>query len=218
MRDLKVFGAVLMGALAIGVALAAMAVADTFRVENNGSITLTGAQKTTNVFTYPGIGNTECEEVTFTATTSSGTILQTVTPTFASCETAGISSTVTPSGCTYRFYVNALAGNTTGVTDIVCPEGKKLKIVSTIAGVVKCTIEIGAQSALSAITYKNIGFETTREIEASLALKGIAATAVAGTGIGKCTSGTTTSATNTGTILFTGEKDGGTTHVGWFLE
>ncbi len=206
---------VLVALLSLAAGASTPANADTLTSESS-PITLTNSVETGGfAFVYPSYGTTECESTELKATTATPTTtVSGIALTHSECTTVGLHSTISSSGCTYTIHVGA---GTTGTADIVCPAGKKVKIEVFSGATKKCTLEFGTQSGKGTVNYSNVGSGTTREVLAELDLeKNISASAVAGEGIGKCPTGSTSAASFWGFFLLTGETDGGSTHVGVF--
>lgn len=86
-----------------------------------------------------------------------------------SCKLAGITVTVTTTGCNFVFDSDTSGTPETAATSIECEAGKT--ITSTAAG---CTISIGAQGPLHGVSYTNEGAGAARTIKVVAAVKGIA--------------------------------------------
>lgn len=217
-RNIKVLGTALVAALAISAVAASLASADSFTAESAPAI-YTGSQQTANVLTTT-VGTQKCTTTTFKGTVNAtSTTTVSVSPSYSGCTAFGFPSDYDVNGCEYLFHISPTAGVTTGTVALVCPAGKEITITaksSVTNPTLKCTIHTPAQSGLGTVTYKNVGAGATREILFELNLTGIKYTHTAGTGLGACTSGSATSGTYTGSVLFTGENAGGA-HVGIFL-
>ncbi len=215
---LKFLGLALVAALAMSSIVASVASADVITTEA-APTTLTGAQGGTDVRGFHS-GSTKCTTVKYTGSLSAlSSSNATVTPTYSGCALLGLASTTSMNGCSFKFNVNATAGNTTGTTDIVCPAGKEITITAPSVGTPKCIVHIPAQTGLASISYSNLGSTTTREITASLNITNLKYSQTAGTAeTGNCaTADNTTGGTYVGSALFTGENAAGTAHIGIFV-
>lgn len=135
----------------------------------------------------------------------------TITPSFEGCTCLGVACTIDTNGCDF---VVRIGTPPKGTVDLVCPEGKEMTLTSS-----KCTIHVKPQTGIGAITYKDLGAGTTREIELNLELLGIHYSHTEGTGIGRCVTGTGSTGTLWGTLLVTAEEDlGPIGHVGLWVE
>jgi hypothetical protein len=110
--------------------------------------------------------------------------------------------------CIYVFHL--ATGSTTGTVDIECPENAKIEVeIGKI-----CEYQIGTQTGLSSVTFKNTGSGTTREVIVEPNVKGITSTRT--TNDFFCPAADSTG-TYTGNLTVTGETSGGT-HVGIFVD
>ncbi len=207
MFNLKALGAIAASTLSLCAAMAVPASAEV-EAEGNATITLSGTQAVTNVLKTTA-GASECKKANFAATAKTPSSSVTVTPTYSECVCGGFACTVTVNGCDYLLHGG---GTTTGTVDLVCPAGKDITVESA-----KCIIHFGPQTGLGTITYSNTGSGTTREVIASFSLSGIKYVHTKGEGVGACTGGSSTSGTLTGTVMTTAVQDGGSTHIGIFV-
>lgn len=204
-QKLPILGSVLIAVFSISVATAS---ADTFKSETSTSVTVTGTQGVVAVFKTTA-GSAECKKATFigTGTHNSSSVL--LAPTYSECTCIGVACTVDTNECVYRLNIGA---GTTGLVDVVCPTEKTITLTNT-----KCTIYVGSQTGLGTMTYSITGSGPTREIVASFVMtENIKYNHTEGTGVGKCTTGSSTTGSISGTGTGTGETDGGSTHVGIF--
>lgn len=86
-----------------------------------------------------------------------------------SCKLAGITVTVTTTGCNFTFDSDTSGTPENATTSIVCEAGKV--ITSTAAG---CTISIGSQGPLHGVSYTGEGSGASRTIKVAASVKGIA--------------------------------------------
>jgi len=102
---------------------------------------------------------------------------------------------------------------TTGSADIICPAGSTITLTNT-----KCVVHIGSQGNLKTITYSNTGSGTTQEVSVSINIpNAISYSHTEGTGVGKCTTGSSKTGSFSGTAIATGETDGVSTQIGIFV-
>lgn len=97
-----------------------------------------------HTFAVEGGISVKCETDTFDAELPEPLETLEVAPKYEKCTALGVSATVTTEGCKYRLDANAADG------DIVCPEGKAIKIV-----VSTCEVQIGSQSGIEKVEYVN---------------------------------------------------------------
>ncbi len=210
MNKFKALGSFLAIFAVLGAATAAHVAADIFKNATGSSATVTGTQGMTNILKTTA-GSFECKKNTNSGTATSGASSVLVTPTYSECTCIGVACTIDTNGCQFRLNIGA---GTTGPADVVCPGGSTITLTNT-----KCTLHIGSQTGLSTITYSNTGSGTTREIGLSFGINAqIKYSHTEGTGIGKCTTGSGTTGSLSGTVSVTGEIDGGSTHLGIFVE
>lgn len=219
--NLKLLGLALIAVLAMSVATASMASADTSMTES-APAKLTGSQQGSANFTTT-FGNTVCKEAKYTGTTTTGVTTFTVTPSYPektvigeqNCTTAGLPSLIHTNGCTYLFHIGAVTG---GTMDIVCSAGKEITVTAGYNITIKCTVHVPAQTGLSNVEYRNTGFGATRELIVEMGITNLKYSHTKGSGIGACTAGSGTTGSAVGNVLITAEKDNESTeHVGIFL-
>lgn len=111
--------------------------------------------------------------------------------------------------CIYVFHL--AKGSTTGTVDIECPENAKIEIeIGKI-----CEYQIGTQTGLSSVSFKNTGSGTTREVIVEPNVSGITSTLT--TNDFFCPAAGSTG-TYTGAATVTGENNAGTAHIGIFVD
>ena len=184
--------------------------ADTIKSEGGQTVSMSGKQSTASTLKTT-VGSGVCKNGSSAATGPSGVTTISLTLGFSNCTCIGIGCAVETNGCTFLGHIGA---GTTGTVDIVCPAGQEITAVSA-----KCIMHIPPQTGLNSITFSNTGSGATREISLSLNISNIKYmhTKVA-EGIGSCTTGTGTTGTLTGTSIATAVVDGGSVHVGIFVE
>ncbi|HEU5104276.1 MAG TPA: hypothetical protein VFU11_00390 [Solirubrobacterales bacterium] len=196
-RKLKSFGLALVAVFALTAVGAGAASAAEFHSTSAGSTKISATQTTTHLFTSTA-GEITCEKATFTGnqTTATTTSVE-IAPVYTGCHMIIFGSTIAVSiatnECKYRL-------NASGTADIVCPVGKAFTV--TGAG---CTLTVGAQTGLKAVTYTNSG----SDIAINTNLSGIkynhsGFTCGTGSGTNGTYKGTTTAAgTNTSGVAVT---------------
>lgn len=180
---LKTLALALVAMLATRAALASAAMAEGEQFHSESSTTYftgendTGRATTKGPQTFSVTGNTvSCEMVLFRGESNAKTVNSlTLQAEYEECGSAFPPSTeFKMNGCDYVF--DASTTTTTGKVHIVCPEGKKIEVIST-----GCTLEIGTQTPEGGVTYVN---ETPaggkNHITFEIALTGIVATKKAG--------------------------------------
>jgi hypothetical protein len=98
-----------------------------------------------HIFTVEGFA-VKCETASFKAELPEPVETLEVAPQYEKCTSLGSAASVTMEGCKYRLDANATD------VDLVCPAGKKLKIVA-LAG--NCEVQIGSQNAIEKDEYVN---------------------------------------------------------------
>ncbi len=211
MRNLKVLGTALVAVLAMSAVMASMASADDLTSEST-PVTLTGTQEGELTKFVTTAGSTTCTTATLTGTSiATPTTEGTATPAYSGCTCIGVACTVDTTGCDFVLRIGG-SGSTTATADLVCTGGNEITLTNS-----KCVVHVKSQSNLSKVEVTNTGSGATRELTAHLEISGIHYTHTEGTGIGKCTTGTGTNGTLTGTAIITGEIPSTNTHVGIFL-
>ncbi len=207
MRNLKVLGTALVAVLALSAVMASMASADVFKSSSGAVTTVTGNQEVVAKFVTTA-GSAECKKATYTGSATSGSSSVLVTPAYSECTCIGVACTIDTNGCQFRLNITT----TTGTADVVCPGSATITLTNT-----KCTIHVGSQTGLGTVTYSNKGAGTTKEVGLSFTIeKQIKYSHTEGSGVGKCTTGSSTTGTITGTASATGEI--GANHEGIFVE
>jgi hypothetical protein len=159
-RKIKTLGLAMVAVLAMSALAASAASAGVTEIEGGTSATLHGAQvENSHVFTLTDNSNltTTCKTATFSATgeTANGTSTIETHPEYSECTAfAGLTATVTTTGCNYLFHLGAetAAGEFDGTVDIVCTGENTIKIT---AGT--CEVKVGSQTGLTAGTSTNSG-------------------------------------------------------------
>ena len=154
MGSSRFFGiAILVGAIFCGI-LAASATAAEFEVEGTPTVTVTGhgVSGEAPVFTLDGT-KVECESVAFEGTMTS--IMQTTfeaTPTYTACKGfGGLLTTVTTTGCKYKFLEPTGSGPFSGQFSLGCGEGS----IKLTAGT--CEVQIKSQGPATGLTHEDVG-------------------------------------------------------------
>lgn len=225
MRKIRILGLMLAAVFAMSAVAAASASADDFTSEES-PVTLTGNQDSgTDKFTTTA-GTVSCTNVSYHGTTTAPTTTIKVKPTYSGCTGFGFPATIHMNECEYALTLTEPAagvGPTTTTVEVLCPTGKEITITAISAGVTKCIVHVPAQkgpsgtTGLKHIEWANVGSGATRELTGNITITGLTYKHTEGTGVGKCTTGHSETGTYDGKVTVTGEKDGGSNHVGIFL-
>lgn len=203
----KTLGICLSASLVIGAALVSVASADQFTTDPSASVTLEGSQvmqlqlKTT-------AGSAECKKAVFLGAVTTPTSTVTLAPTYSECNCIGVSCEFHFNSCKFVLHMGA---GTQATADIECVGSEEITITSS-----KCTIHIPAQTNLSKVEMKNTGSGSTKEVLLDFELAKISYSHTAGEGVGKCTTGSSSTATLTGTVKTTANKGG--SHIALFVD
>jgi len=222
-HNLRVLGLGIMAVLAMSAVAASAASADTLTSESS-PVRITAKETGSGfVWTFTA-GTVKCKEATYTAASvATPTTTATMTPSYPAkttggeqnCTGFGFPAEINTNGCVYRSTIGAA---TTGNMEISCPEGKEITITAASAGVTKCVVHFGSQTFIGITTYSNTGSGTTREVEDTTnGVKIVKYKHTAGTGVGSCTSGSSSEGSYTSTTIWTGENLAGTAHIGIFF-
>jgi hypothetical protein len=171
-RSLKVMGLTLVVALAVTAAAATAASAAEFKSEASSTF-IHGVQEGENVFTVNS-RTVKCEEAVFTGSqtgTTATTLL--IHPSYNKCTAFGLPSTVTTTGCNYRFNQPTGTGPFSGSVNIVCETGKKIEIN---VGSGTCLVTVAEQGPLSSVTYTNAGSGSTSSVKVTAGVSSITST------------------------------------------
>jgi hypothetical protein len=208
-RKRGVLGVALMAIVAMSVALAPAASGDQLKSDTPQTITLEGQQGLVNLLKTTA-GSQECAEVKYVGTVTTPASSATVTPIYGGCLCLGVECTFDMNTCSYKLILES-GTSTTAKADIQCTKaGDEITLTSS-----KCVLHIPPQSALSKIELSNIGSGTTREVKLDFELSGIKYSHTAGTGTGKCSTGSGLAGTFSGSANVTAKNGGG--HVGIFV-
>jgi hypothetical protein len=210
-RKLKTLGLALLTALAASASMASVAIAtsDVFHSENQKAV-LTGTQEGANRFTYTGQWiecNTAKLKATMTETEVSA--ISTLEPTYENCSPLTIST----NGCKYNFTGSTDASGDARVDVVDCAPGKSLAFNGF-----GCIFTV--QSVDEGNTYTNVGTGTTRSILVHLTERFLVKSDPNPTEGIFCAAATNTTPffTLEGTMMLTGEEEGGSGHVGVWVE
>ncbi len=195
---LAVVGAVSIGSTVVPHASAA----GPFWFASDGDWTkLEGSQLNSDEYRFDGTlgfgGVFNCsfiEYVGSTSTTTSSTM--TLIPKYSGCTVEPFgSATVSTNGCQFVFHAGTSTG--TGFFDaemtIACPEGKDITIVAKVGGITKCTIHVEPQNLGTGAEIGNEEFLGVKNIVVLLGFVNLKYTQTEGSGLGKCTTTSTTS-------------------------
>jgi hypothetical protein len=219
-RNFKAFGLAMVAALALSAVVASGAQAATASVQASSyPATLTGNQKTTNVWSVGGgVRKASCKTAIFHGTLTAAADPVTLTPTYAECTSEPFGPvTNTMNGCDYAFHLNSVTSTTgTMTTDIRCPAGKEVQIylyesaAKHASGEALCTYDIPPQTNLSAGEYHNETNAATgkKDITATLNVTNVAVKSTVSAkilcGIAPGATGTTTLS---GSVTLTADED-----------
>jgi hypothetical protein len=211
----------LWSAFAVVSALSALPVpaasADEFTAEGT-PLAVTGTGGAFSKFeTTAGIAT--CGKASYTGTLISSSTSLTLTPSYSECTAFGFPATVDMNGCTYILGISS-GSSTQGAIRIECPFSSEITVTAVAAGVTKCTLHIPSQYLQSfpsnSVQYWNTGTGTTRQINAEIdSFGGMSYSHTKGTGVGACTSGSSSSGGFDQTVSLTGEFS--SLHFGIFL-
>jgi hypothetical protein len=165
---IKVPGLTLLAALALTVVAVPAAPAAEFHSEATHT-NLTGSGVGQDVFTFHA-GTVKCvtsDEGTSSVSTS-GTL--TLTPWWRECNAFGfVNVPVHHEGCNFVFHLDGgTPASLTGSVDIVCPEGKSIKVTAF-----NCEVTVLPQTGLRTVTFTNEGSGTSRDIKIDFNLTGL---------------------------------------------
>jgi hypothetical protein len=201
MRNLKVFGAVVVAMLALSAVVASAAFAS-YNSESE-STSLTGKSTSSQVFKTK-FGTIECSAGEFTGSQTGKTASSVrVHPSYTGCKALGFNATVTTTGCDYIFgSTSEVAGTGFGAAaEVTCETGKKIHIVA--AGGL-CSVDVGAQANVGNVDFMNesgaVGVAST-------------ANAIAYEGVGGFCSGAGTGGSYEGSVKVTGTSEGSPTGI-----
>jgi hypothetical protein len=125
-------------------------------------------------------------------------------PTYGSCNLAGLTVSVTTTGCNVVF---ATAATKKAAVTIECEEGKEV-IVKDKAGI-GCEVTLKAQKPGGAVSFTNQGEKTGRTVLAAANLENGVYNWTAGCPNAKEKAGSNTNATYTGSIVLKGSNSKG---------
>jgi len=107
-----------------------------------------------------------------------------LSPSLTECTFEGIGTAeVKPNGCELVLVAGEVEGST-GEAGIECEEGKHITVTTVISAVTKCTIDIGEQWELKAVSFTGTG--SPKAVNASIALSGLEYSQTPGTGLFAC--------------------------------
>jgi hypothetical protein len=184
-RNLKALGLALVAVFALSAMAASSASADTFSAAAEPAF-LTGSQgleKEDEFVVTNGI--TRCSVVKYDGQqATSPTTSVTLTPTYETCKSLGLSAVVDTNGCDYLFTINDTTHlDTTGTIHIDCPTGQEIT-VTVAPPTAKCIIHVPEQTV--PVTYANAA---NGDIKATVDYNGLTYSETKGTGLGACATG-----------------------------
>ncbi len=209
MRKLKVIGLAALAVLAVSAVSASAAnAAEGTAVVSAGSTGFTATQTGTgHTFTLPGNKVLSCATATFSGTVTNGSKSVTATPNYASCtvkvESTTLKATVTPTGCTYKFYdLTTTAANTYAAkTDLECTgTGVHIVVRNEADTADLCEYRMDPQTGVTGVHFTD-NANNTLNIKATEV--GLVMTKVSGT-VGNCGGAILTTKFNGDTVVTPG--------------
>jgi hypothetical protein len=164
-HNVKTLGVTLVAAFSLSAMAATAASAESFAFYGGNSLTLEGTNDSSEANFIFVSGEVSCPNATYAGTLSGeeASFVE-LTPSYTGCEAFGLPATFKANGCAYRFTAGTFeSGEASGSMDIVCPEGKELKIEALSGGKTVCTVDVPAQTNLSGTSYTNVS-STTHKI------------------------------------------------------
>jgi hypothetical protein len=209
----KALGGVVVALMAIGVLGTSVSQAAELHA-GSVPVQVTGTQEgSSNAFDIQ-FGEVKCTTVDYnTTTTVKTTTTVTLTPIYSGCTFAGVAATIDLNGCDYTMHITSAD---TGTITTECPVGQEI----TVTGGTKCIVHVPGGVDVGTVTLTNIGSAESPTAEITAHLSGLTAVPykqTPGTGVGKCSEVSAVNGKITGTATFTGEVDGGSTHIGIFV-
>lgn len=213
----KTFLSALAVALVCGAVVVPGASADEFTAEA-APITVTGTGGGFSKFETTA-GTATCKKDSYTGTLAYASTSITLTPSYSECTALGLPATVHMNGCVYILSINS-GSSTQGAMRIECPFSSEITVTAIAAGTTKCTMHIPSQYLQSfpsnSVQYWNTGTGATRQINAEIdSFGGMKYSHTKGTGLGSCTTGSSTSGGFEANVSLTGEWSFG--HIGIFM-
>jgi hypothetical protein len=214
MRSIKVFGLVLVAALAMSAVVASAASA--FYDSEVETTTLSGKQGVENEFTTD-VGTVKCKTATFSGTQKGAKVeggftaeMINVTPTYSECNLAGQAVSVTTTGCEYTFdplETLETADKTKHIISkatVLCETGKEI-IIKDKAGL-GCEVKVKAQMTGGRVKLTNAGAGKTRTVLVTAEVTGISYSWTAGCPNAAKKAGSNTNGTYSGTVSTEGKN------------
>lgn len=176
-------------------------------------VTIKASQTVKHVFKVNS-GSTECTAAEFEGTAAAASGELNVMAKYTGCTAFGGAATVEMRGCEYKFH----AGNETavnvhaGTVDVVSKAGKNCATEPIRVQAATCTVTVGPQNGLGALTFTNLnpgqfglGGPPFAEVEVGINVSGITYTEA----VGCLVPGTHNNGTYTGKALVKGFNGGG---------
>ena len=157
-RNLKSLGLALVAVLAMSAVVASAAQAVPSFTASAYPATGTGSNKAGSETFTTEAGTVQCDSH-FEGTLTEASSTLTITPKYSECTAFGfLNATVETEGCTYVFHATeqVSAGVYNSHVDVVCPEGKSIKIVAAT-----CKAEVKSQNGLTTAKSTNSGSSVT---------------------------------------------------------
>jgi hypothetical protein len=121
-------------------------------------VTVKASKTTEHVFTVNS-GTTECEVAEFEGEASEASNWLKISPTYTGCTSFGEgASVVEMRGCEYEFHAGAEtgAGVHNGTVDVISKPGRSCAAEPITVRALTCTVTVGPQAGLAALTFRNI--------------------------------------------------------------
>lgn len=120
-------------------------------------VTVKAEQTVKHVF-HVNSGNTECTGAKFEGTSAAASSELNVMANYTGCTSFAESSTVEMRGCEYKFHAGSETATNvhTGTVDVVSKAGKNCETEPIRVHALSCTVTVGPQNGLSALTFKNL--------------------------------------------------------------
>lgn len=217
MRVSKMFSLASILGLMLSACAASAASADEVTAESYPA-SITGSADTEAGTFVTTAGTVSCTNTKYKATLSGQTTTIVAQLDFSSttCTAFGFPATVETNECSFLYTLQGGA-STSGDVDLQCPTGKALTVKATAGGTIKCTLEMKTQNDLEgSVAATNVGAGATREVTLVGNMSGIDYTHTKGSGLGACSSGSSTSGSIQARTIVTAENGAGS-HVGIFL-
>lgn len=170
MRHPKITGLAVIAVFATSAAFASAAQAAPLGHVESAPVIVRGEQ-TVQQALVTNAGTVICNVAKLAGTVSEKTFSAlTLSPEYRECTAAGLTAEVKTHGCKYVFHILEGSSPPAAKFDVSCEPGQVIEIVGWSGG---CVITIGPQAGLQGIVFESKGSGTTRDVDASIAIKGI---------------------------------------------